>query len=71
MVWGIEIQQTFTLVRVARGDKSRDINCPIPQAYCILGLLAHSEGYEFGKLGTGLSWFRQYTVPKADELFFL
>ena len=25
--------------------------------------------YEFGQLGTGLSWFRSH--PKADELFFL
>ena len=35
----------------------------------MLGLLAYSEAYEFGKLGTGLSWFRKYTVPKADEFF--
>ena len=26
--------------------------------YCMLGLLACSEVYEFGELGTGLSWFR-------------
>ena len=26
--------------------------------YCMLGLLACSEAYEFGQLGTGLSWFR-------------
>ena len=37
----------------------------------MLGLLACSEVYEFGQLGTGLSRFGQYTVPKADELFFL
>ena len=35
----------------------------------MLGLLACSEAYEFGQLGTGLSWFREYTVPKADEFF--
>ena len=34
-----------------------------------LGLLACREAYEFGQLGTGLSWFRQYTVLKADEFF--
>ena len=34
------------------------------------GALASSEAYEFGQLGTGLSWFREYTVPKADEFFF-
>ena len=33
----------------------------------MLGLLACSEAYEFGQLGTGLSWFN--TVPKADEFF--
>ena len=26
-------------------------------AYCMLGLLACSEAYEFGQLGTGFSWF--------------
>ena len=35
----------------------------------MLGLLACSEAYEFGQFGTGLFWFRLYTVPKADELF--
>ena len=34
------------------------INCRIPPAHCMLGLLACSEAYEFGQLGTGLSWFR-------------
>ena len=52
------IQPTFALVRVVRGDLSWDINCPIPPAHCMLGLLACSEEYEFGQLGTGLSWFR-------------
>ena len=33
-------------------------------------LLACSEAYEFGQLGTGLSWFRWYTVPKAVDFFF-
>ena len=49
---------SFALVRVVRGDLSWDINCPIPPAHCMLGLLACSEAYEFGQLGTGLSWFR-------------
>ena len=31
------------------------IICPIPTAYCMLGLLACSEAYESGQLGTGLS----------------
>ena len=55
---GFRIQPTFALVRVVRGDKSWDINCPIPPAHCMLGLLACSEAYEFGEFGTGLSWFR-------------
>ena len=33
-------------------------NCAIPPAYCILGLLACSEAYEFGQLDTGLSRYR-------------
>ena len=66
---GFKIQPTFALVRVVRGDLSWDINCPIPPAHCMLGILACSEAYEFGQLGTGLSWFEQYTVPKADEFF--
>ena len=33
--------------------------------------LACSEVYEFGQLGTRLSWFKEYIVPKLDELFFL
>ena len=36
----------------------------------MLDLLACSEVYEFGQLGTGLSWFREYSVPKVDEFFF-
>ena len=52
------IQPTFALVHVVRGDLSWDINCSIPRAHCMLGLLACSEEYEFGQLGTGLSWFR-------------
>ena len=55
---GFRIQPTFALVRVVRGDLSWDINCPIPPADCMLGLLECSEAYEFGQLGTGLSWFR-------------
>ena len=55
---GFRIQPTFALVRVVRGDLSREINCPIPPDHCMLGLLACSEAYEFGQLGTGLSWFR-------------
>ena len=70
MAWEIRIQPTFALVLVVRGDESWDINCPIPQAYCMLGLLACSEAYELGQLGSGLSWVRKYTVPKADEFFF-
>ena len=27
------------------------MHCPIPPAYCMLGLLACSEAYEFGQLG--------------------
>ena len=34
------------------------VNCPSPQAYCMHGLLTCNEAYEFGQLGTGLSWFR-------------
>ena len=34
---------TFAIVLVVRGDQSWDINCPIPPAYCMLGLLACSE----------------------------
>ena len=41
---------------------SSDINCPIPPAYCMLTLSVclHCPNcpYEFGQLGTGLSWFR-------------
>ena len=55
---GFRIQPTFALVCVVRGDLSWDINCPIPPAHCMLGLLTCSEAYEFGQLGTGLSWFR-------------
>ena len=55
---GIKIQPTFALVGVVRGDYPWDINCPIPPAYCMLGLLTCSVAYEFGQLGTGLSWFR-------------
>ena len=55
---GFRIQPTFALVRVVRGDLSWDINCQISPAHCMLGLLACSEAYEFGQLGTGLSWFR-------------
>ena len=55
---GFRIQPTFALMRVVRGDLSWDINCPIPPAHCMLSLLACSEAYEFGQLGTGLSWFR-------------
>ena len=57
-VGGFRIQPTFALVRVIRGSLSWDINCPIQPAHCMLGLLACSEAYEFGQLGTGLSWFR-------------
>ena len=40
---GFRIQPTFALVRVVRGDLSWDINCPIPPAHSMLGLLACSE----------------------------
>ena len=53
MVWGIRIQPTFALVHVVRGDESWDINCDIPPAYFIFGLLACSEANEFGQFGTG------------------
>ena len=52
------MQPTFALVHVAGDDESRDINCPIPLAHWMIGLLVCSEAYEFGKLGTGFSWFR-------------
>ena len=35
VVWGIRIEPTVALVRVVRGDESRDVNCPIPPAYCM------------------------------------
>ena len=35
----------------------------------MLGLPACSESYEFGQLGTELSRFRSYTVPKMDKFF--
>ena len=35
------------------------------------GLLASSEVYEFGQLGTALSSFMQYAVPKADHFFYI
>ena len=41
VAWGFRIQPTFALVRVVRGDLSWDIHCPIPQAHCMLGLLAY------------------------------
>ena len=44
---------------------------PISLAYCMHVLPARNEPYEFGQLGTELSWFRYYTVPKANELYFL
>ena len=31
-------------------------NCPIPPAYCMLGLLECNEAYEFEQLGNGYSW---------------
>ena len=58
VAWGFRIQPTFALVRVVRGDLSLDINCPIPPAHCMLGLLACSEAFGFGQFGTELSWFR-------------
>ena len=58
VVCGIRIQPTFALLHVLRCDSPRNINCPIPPAYCMHGLIACSEGYEFGQLGTMLSWFR-------------
>ena len=65
------IQPTFALVRAVRGDQSWDINCPIPPAYCMLGLLACSEAYELGQLELGCpDSGNKYTVPKADESFF-
>ena len=48
---GFRIQPTFALVRVVRGDLSWDINCPIPPAHCMLGLLACSEAYKFWTVG--------------------
>ena len=49
---GIRIQPTFALVRVVRDDSG------LLHAYSMLGLSACSEAYEFGQLGTGLSWYR-------------
>ena len=51
---GLEFSQCLPLC----GRKRRQImnvNCPLPPAYCMIGLLACSEAYEFGQLGTGLS----------------
>ena len=50
VAWGFTIQPMLALVRVVRGDESWDINCPIPQAHCMLGLLACSEAYELGQV---------------------
>ena len=58
----------MTTRRLIKG--TRDIHCLIPSAFCILGLLACCEAYEFGQLGAGLSWFRLYTVPNPDELVY-
>ena len=51
------IQPIFALVHVVRGDQSRDMNSPIPPAHSINALVS-SEAYEFGQLGSELSWFR-------------
>ena len=55
---GIRIQPMSALVHVVKGDYSRDMNCPIPPAHRITCFLVCSEAYEFGQLGTELSWFR-------------
>ena len=66
---GIRIQLTFSLVCVVNGDYSRDINCLIPPAYCMLGRLACYEAYQFGQLGlVVLFWVIFYS--KAVELFY-
>ena len=53
VAWGIRFRPTSAPVRVVRGDKSWDINCPIPLAYCMLGSLASSEAYEFDRQAQG------------------
>ena len=50
---GIIMQPTFALVRVVRGNLLRDINCPVPPAYCMFSLLPCNEAYEIGEFGTG------------------
>ena len=67
----IIILTTFALALVVRDDLLWDIYFPIPPGYCMVGLLACSVTYEFGQFDTGLSWFRYYTAPKAEELVFL
>ena len=59
----------LTCFNVSKADLLSAINCPIPPAHCMLGLLACNEAYEFGQLGTGLSWFMKYAVLNADEFF--
>ena len=50
---GIRIERTFALWCVVRGEHLWDMKCPIPPAYCMLGILAYSEAYEFGQLVLG------------------
>ena len=49
--------------RLIRGE-----NCPIQPPFCMPGFLACTQMYEFGQLGTWLSWLRKYTSPTADLL---
>ena len=57
MASGLEDSQGLSLcMRVVRSDYSRNMNCPIPLAHCMLGLLAENQAYELGQLGTGLFW---------------
>ena len=68
---GVRIQPTPALRRVVRGDYLRDMSYPSALAYCMPGLLDCIGAYDLGKLGTGLSRSRLYTVPKADEFLFI
>ena len=56
---GLGISQPTSALTCACHKKplTRDMNC----------LLVCSEAYEFGQFGTGWSWFRSYTVLKANE----
>ena len=57
VAWGDQNSANVCPCACRKRRLSSDINCPVPPAYCMLGVLACSEAYEFEQLGTGLSWF--------------